>query len=185
MPGPNSLQYLKITECLFVSLSQVWTVVFLKFETLLYYGGCEPKVSIHSLLHRHRKEHHPCRWLLVLPSPSLIPWGSEVAHPDSECWKENRGNPIAWLPAANMKMLLYHRACLVWFQKGAGMGMVVMLSGAAAPGQTMSHVLGALSHHLQVTPGTHQPLSSCQLWLIMVHPPPPLWAAQKDLVKGS
>lgn len=32
------------------------------------------------------------------------------------------------------------------------MDMVVMLSGAAAPGQTMSHVLAALSHHLQVAP---------------------------------
>lgn len=105
-----------------MSLSQVWTIVVLKFETLLYHGDCEPKVSIHSLLHRHRKEYQLCRWLLVLPSPSFTPWklGSEVAHPDSECWKENRGNPAAWLPAANMEMLLYHRACLVWFQKGTG-----------------------------------------------------------------
>lgn len=84
-----------------MSLSQVWTIVFLKFEILLYYGGCEPKISTHSLLHRHRKAYHPCRWLLVLPSPSLRPWelGFEVTHADSECWKENRANPTAWLPA--------------------------------------------------------------------------------------
>lgn len=76
--------------------------------------------------------------------------------------------------ASSLKMLLYHRACLVWLQKGAGIPQgctVVMLSGAAAPGQTMSHVLVALSHHLQVTSAWDTP-ATLQLPSVAYHGSP-------------
>lgn len=71
-----------------------------------------------------------------------------------------------------MEMLLYHQGLSGLASEGSrdptGMGMVVMLSGAAAPGETMPRVLVELSHHLQSScMGTRQPLSSHQLWLIL------------------